>query len=255
MQAFDAIVALNADIVDDLEKTRIANENRLAALTDPEWGKGIDPAMASREVARLGEIIDAVKTAERAAIRHLEAAMRAHPLGAFVGETRGLGYKTVARFIGSTGPLQDRERPSSLWAYCGLHVVDGSAPRARRGQSLNYSPVARKRAWLMAESCIKMAGGVQKRGGRLVEMRPSPYRQVYDDARAKYASATLSRDMPDYHGKGKPGRAGEPLSDGHQHNRALRLVMKAIVRDLWVEARRAAGHGAHRQGEQREAAD
>lgn len=29
-----------------------------------------------------------------------------------------------------------------------------------------------------------------------------------------------------------------PLSDGHKHARALRLVAKAVLRDLWIEARR-----------------
>lgn len=29
-----------------------------------------------------------------------------------------------------------------------------------------------------------------------------------------------------------------PLSDGHKHARALRAVAKAVLRDLWREARR-----------------
>lgn len=37
---------------------------------------------------------------------------------------------------------------------------------------------------------------------------------------------------------GKPAPTGSPLSTGHQHARALRLVAKTVLRDLWREARR-----------------
>jgi hypothetical protein len=60
------------------------------------------------------------------------------------------------------------------------------------------------RAFLIAESCIKRMD--------------SPYRPVYDAARASWAD----RDV----------------KDGHKHNHALRLTAKAILKDLFVEARR-----------------
>jgi hypothetical protein len=60
------------------------------------------------------------------------------------------------------------------------------------------------RAFLVAESCIKH--------------RTSPYRTVYDAARLSWAD----RDT----------------SDGHKHNHALRLVAKAVLKDLWIEGRR-----------------
>lgn len=79
----------------------------------------------------------------------------------------------------------------------------GVAARRRKGQKANWSNEAKMRARLCAESCIKQAH--------------SPYRPVYDASRAADA-----------------GRGLTPL---HEHNRALRKVAKALLKDLWREAR------------------
>jgi hypothetical protein len=168
----------------------------------------------------------------------------------------------------------DRPRTvSQLWAYCGLHVLPagghlthdtqapiaagpapttpakypsmptvaspgtvaslnpdqcqadahegrvGVAARRRKGQRANWSTAAKTRAYLIAESCLKQAR--------------SPYRLVYDNGRAKYADAAHFVDCAQC--KAKPG---DPLKPGHQHARAMRVASKAILRDLWVEAKR-----------------
>lgn len=107
--------------------------------------------------------------------------------------------------------------------------VPGVAPSRRRGQRANWSTEAKTRTYLVAESCIKQA--------------TSPYRPVYDQGRAKYADALHPAPCPRCGPSGKPALAGSPLSAGHQHARAMRLVMKAILLDLWREARR------HQEGE------
>src|SRR5690606_23278234 len=103
--------------------------------------------------------------------------------------------------------LHNRPRTvSELWAYCGMHVIDGEGARRRKGQRANWSSEAKMRAYLIATSIIKQM--------------PSPYRAVYDERRQVTA---VSR--PDW-------------SDGHSHNDALRVVAKRLLRDLWVEAKR-----------------
>lgn len=44
-----------------------------------------------------------------------------------------------------------------------------------------------------------------------------PYRAVYDAAKLKYTDIGLK--------------------DGHRHNRAMRAVMKEIVKDIWIHSR------------------
>ena len=233
-----AVITLNADIVDDIERTRIANENRLRQLTaDEAWGKGVDPAVAI-EVQNLTAMIDNLCALEHAAVRNLERAMKNHPLGPWVNATIGIGLKTTARFLGAIGDPAMRRGPAQLWAYCGLHTVNGEAPRKKSGQKANWNNVARMRVYLMAESCIKQSR--------------SPYRSLYDRARVKYDGMPCDRD---YMSKRVPGatepqriiaQVGDPLPPFMAHNRAMRLVMKAIVKDVWREARKARGLAAGR---------
>lgn len=236
MDARLAMIVLNADIVNDLEAVRIANANRIGTLErDPETGgKGIDTA--TREIQNLHILIDGLERLEKDAVKNLERSMKDHPLGAWVAGQHGLGLKTVARFLGAVGDPADRETVSQLWAYCGYHVIDGAAPRRAKGQRANWSTVAKTRAYVMAECCIKQA--------------KSPYRAVYNTAKAKHLEAVHTAPCVICGGAGKPSAAiGSPLRDGHKHARAMRETAKAIIRDIWIECRRARGvvvfeHGA-----------
>jgi hypothetical protein len=225
----DSLLLALADTLGDVEHTRIANENRLRALVGG-WeygGKGVPEGDLA--VVRLGEVVAGLAELERSITRDLERAMKAHPLGPWVKRSRGLGMKQVARLLAAIGDpvwnyAEDRPRrgPAELWAYCGY--VPGQ--RRERGVRSNWNAAAKSRAYLCAESCVK-AGG--------------PYRDVYDDGRDRYAEAVHESECVRCGPAGRPAPAGSPLSKGHQHARALRLVAKAILRDLFLEAR-ALGH-------------
>jgi hypothetical protein len=137
-------------------------------------------------------------------------------------------------------------RLGELWAYCGYHavpvggdgkiippdknsgddqpytenqVVDGVpgidfyqvAPRRQKGIQANWSEEARKRAWLIATSCLKQRSGTR-------------YRDVYDATRDKYDEAVHKVPCVRCGPSGSPAAVGTPLSAGHQHGRALRAV-------------------------------
>lgn len=218
-QAFaDGILLILADAVDDLERVRIATGNRIRALVEDKGLRG------SREHDKLVALLVQLEGLEHEQILELRRAMRAHPLGPFVRRTVGLGEKQTARLLAAIGnpyikpaaldadtgeiiaPERPRRGPAELWAYCGLHVVDGRRPRRTRGERANWSNTAKMRALLCAESCIKALR--------------SPYRPVYDAERAKWAE----RDTTDL----------------HKHRHALAVVAKAILRDLWIEAKAVA---------------
>lgn len=262
------LLALLADVLDDLERTRIANENRLRQLTRTETDsdgeeRGFGLTLDQPQVAALANVVEALSKLEHQSTLNLQRAIRKHPLGPWVKATVGVGEKQGARLIAAVGDpywntLHNRPRlVSELWAYCGLHVLPaaqsftgthggygggskqgdpglgptdahtrcaGVAPTRTRGQRANWSATAKMRAYLVAESCIKHAR--------------SPYRAVYDDGRTKYAEAIHQVDCRRCGPSGKPAAAGTPLSAGHQHARAMRLVMKEILRDLWTESKR-----------------
>jgi hypothetical protein len=262
----DPLLALLADALDDLERTRIANENRLRQLTRDEADsdgeeRGFGLTLDQPQVAALANVVEALAKLEHESTLNLKRALRKHPLGPWVKATVGVGEKQAARLFAAVGDpywntLHNRPRTvSELWAYCGLHVLPaaqrcsgtqdatggggkqgdpdqkpvdsqarnvGVAPTRTRGQRANWSATAKMRAYLIAESCIKQAR--------------SPYRAVYETGRTKYADTIHHTPCRRCGPSGKPAETGTPLSAGHQHARAMRLVMKAILRDLWVEA-------------------
>lgn len=223
------VLAISAESLEDLERTRIAMEGRLRSLR--EMG-----AVGLSEVAAIEQSLEVLRRLEHEQELVLKRVVRRLPFHAWLRGTVGVGEKQAARLLGLVGPPNWRfdnvaeawhpRTVGNLWSYCGYAVrPNGVAPARRRGEQVNYNPDARMRAFLIAESCMKQSR--------------SPYRVVYDDARAKYADAIHGVKCVRCGPSGKPAEVGSPLSAGHQHARALRLVAKAFLRDLWVAAREA----------------
>jgi hypothetical protein len=212
---------LGADILNDLEDVRKANGNRLDALER-------DGFPATHPDARvLVDLMNGLIESEKIAVAYLEKVMKKHPLGAWVSSTKGVGLKQGARLLASIGdPYWRSIEPvgprtvSALWAYCGMHVVDGAAPRRRKGVQSNWSTDAKTRTWLIVGSCIKTlrapCTGEQHDADAC---KCSTYRVVYD----KRKQHTIA-NRPDW-------------TDGHRHNDAQRVAGKALLRDLWLAAR------------------
>lgn len=240
----DPTLCMAADVVDDLERVKIANQNRLRTLTmDGEHGHGL--TLHHPDVQRLAALVKLLEDAEHQATLNLARVMRHHPLGAFVKASKGIGEKQAARLLASIGDpfwndLHGRPRRlRELYRFCGMDVVGagaqttgesqlacgaGSAPTKQRGERVTWSPDARMRLWLIASKCVMVGHG-------------GPYRAVYDEGRTKYADAVHAVECKRCGPKGKPAQPGSPLSAAHQHARAVRLIAKAILRDLWTEAK------------------
>lgn len=232
---YDPLLSTLSDMLDDLQATRTANENRLRELTrsaEDRDGKvrGFGLRDDHSSVVQITALVTALVKMERAAVLELQRCLRKHPLGPWVKATKGVGEKQGARLLAAVGDpywndLHERPRTvSELWAYCGYHVLDGKAPARARGAKANWSATAKMRAYLVAESCMKQ--------------RESPYRVVYDDARAHDEGALHPNECKRCGPAGRPAQVGSPLSKGHAHARAMRKVSKAVLRDLWRESKR-----------------
>lgn len=242
----DPVLGVLADVLDDLESVRIANENRLRTLTaTDEYGHGL--TIAHPEIMKLAGIVAALnakaevlKTVgyppdllpdngglEHQAQLNLCRVVRKHPLWEFAKPLKGVGEKQFARLLAVIGDpywndLHGRPRTlSEFRSYCGFG--DATAQRRQRGQKSNWNTTARSRVWLIAESCMK-----QKESGQ--------YRKVYDAARLHYADAIHTDECKRCGPAGKPAQPGTPLSLAHQHARGLRAIAKQLLKDLWLTA-------------------
>lgn len=258
----DPTLALAADVLDDLERTRIANENRLRQLTRDEPDedgeiRGFGLTEDHPDVARLANIVDGLTKLEHEATLNLARAMRKHQLGPWVKGQKGVGEKQAARLLAAIGDpywnyLHDRPRTvSELWAYCGLHTLpagrtraDTHSTRASGGNvpssdqtpsdshGLNVAARRKKGQRANWSTTAKMrawniAGSMLKAGNR----------DVYDKRKAATEGRTHATECVRCGPSGKPAQPGTPWSDAHRHADALRIVSKWLLKELWRAAR------------------
>lgn len=250
----DPVLGLLADVLDDFETVRIANQNRVRQLTRTETDadgeeRGFGLTLDNPAVARLAGTVAAMEKAEHEAVLNLQRAMRQHPLAAYQKRHKGVGEKQLARLLAAIGDpywndLHDRPRTvSELWAFCGFDVRNGQAPRRRRGQVSNWSEDARKRTWVIADKTVMMLRKPCHRpeGSDYAihtdDCVCGKYRQLYDAARKKYEGSVHPAECVRCGPAGKPAQPGTERSAGHLRAMAIRLVAKEILKDLWIESR------------------
>lgn len=253
MNLNDPMLGQMAATVDDLEGLRKAAKNRLEIFTKTEPDKdGIMRGFALDKnhpsVLAQTAVLNQIEAAEKMAVRNLERAMKQHPLGPWVAEQKGCGYKTIARLLAEIGdpymmtrhaPNPDNpeqlvvieERPrtvSELWAYCGLHVQHGQAVKHRTGEQSNWKSMAKVRAY----NCVKA----------FIKLKNNPDRGKYCDLYFAEKERLTGRAYgPGYFGrklKGKVIDADTPIPAGHLAAMAERKVMKELLKDLWIESKR-----------------
>jgi hypothetical protein len=226
-----------AELYADVQQTRIACENRA------ERG-GLDPIILGPYFKGLAQTEHQLKLAlGRCYRRVVDPSIRE-----WQQATIGIGEHTLARLLGAIGhprhatphhwegdgdnrvliadPPFERN-VAKLWAYCG----HGDPARRRRkgmtaedGAALG-NPRAKMLTYLLAEACMKCVGSAGS-SSESVDLAPtrarSPYRDVYDQAKAVYADRT--------------DEDGKPWPPARYHAAALRRVGKEILRDLWLAA-------------------
>ena len=248
----DPFLALAADVLDDLEKVRIANENRYRQLTrteadadGEERGFGLDDSHP--DVARLGALVDSLRKAEHQAGLNLNRLMRQHPLGPWVKQQRGIGEKQAARLLAVIGDPYVNEQTgevrtvSQLWSYCGH-----GDPARRKFKGMSQAdlfrlgnPTAKSRLWLIACAVLK-AGGGEKKATEVANPNDGPpsLAAAYYHRKSATVGREHARDCVRCGPSGKPAPEGSPWSDAHRHADALRVLGKAILREMWLEAKR-----------------
>lgn len=281
-----ATLTMAADVLDDLERVRIANQNRLRQLVLPRRNKegkdvGFGFLPPHIEVPENDEDFDLV-----AAV--LESAETLVDIQRAAGRkiiTRPKGWNPMVwqmclivppmqrAEIDATKNLQKTiaDHPLFPWieAQKGLGAKQTGRLLAAIGDPYWNALHGRPRtiAELWSYCGYAVVGGLapaRRRGQKLtwsttarMRMRMisescmksgGPYREVYDQEKEFYSDAVHEIACVRCGPAGNPALPGTPLSKNHIHARALRCVSKEILRDLWREARRV--HIAHGFGPQ-----
>lgn len=129
----------------------------------------------------------------------------------------------------------------SLWHYCGLHVVEGRSPRKRKGQRVDWNPVAR--------TVVLMPGGIAE---QIVRLRVEKYRDIYDANKTRLTDTRAVTSTEDVAVHGAPEGSEVDVSyvsDRHCGLRpfqvdaiARKVAAKAFLGDLLMEWKRRTDH-------------
>jgi hypothetical protein len=117
---------------------------------------------------------------------------------------------TAAAVVAYTNGIERFPSVQAYWAYCGEGVVDGVAPKRKKGQHINWSPKLRTILFLMVEAIVKKPN--------------NPWNAVYKQYKEEELAVHLEKH---------PG-CKAPL--GHSHSRAKRKVAKEILKRYYLAA-------------------
>lgn len=117
---------------------------------------------------------------------------------------------------------------SKMWAWSGLHVVAGKAPKKVKNEEANWSHHMRVVAWKTAKQFV---------------MQGASYRGVYD----KYKERITKERMPlgkchlFEECKSKLVKVKNPSCKGHIDNMAMRYAVKRFLSHMWLKWRELEG--------------
>jgi hypothetical protein len=184
-----------------IQKSRVAFSNRIGAVE-----RGVDvPSNGSQELLerwlhRFNELEAELDGDIRQAVKGLEIVDR-------MIEVKGVGPMLAAKVVCMID-IREADTISALWRYAGYAVIDGTRERLAKGEKLHYNIRLKTTCYLVGSSFLKS---------------DSPYRRIYDDARAYYEA-----NRPDW-------------TKGHQHNASMRKMIKIWLSHLWLVWRQTEG--------------
>lgn len=181
------------DMREQLQKARIQFENRARALDE-----GTDAGLPAQS-ALVQRWAETFLRLEKDADGDIRSQVRDEPVFEYLSRVKGVGPILAARLL-SMIDFSRAPTVSSLWRFAGYGVIDGKAERPRQGEKLHYNRRLKTSLYLVAVSFLRSN---------------SPYRRIYDDARAFYAS-----QRPDW----------TPM---HIHLASLRKMVKVFLQHLW----------------------
>lgn len=220
----------------DFQEVKNGFKNRLRSAEEVEKA----PEDKKDELARFEKDL---QKAENSMLRVVESYLEVYPVYTeFLTKIRGCAVRMSACMVTSIGDIKRFATVSKLWAYAGLHVIDGRAARRTKGEKSNWNQFLKTKLHVLADCLIKQNFDPDTK-------RPLRYRKFYDDYKTRMenrASCHLTREE---HSKKAvaPVQTNKPMqkhqvtwlangcTKGHTHNMAMRYVQKMFLQDLFMK--------------------
>ncbi len=139
------------------------------------------------------------------------------PVWDWVTAIKGMGGGGLAaQLVAQIDDIHKFDTVASLWRFAGYAVFDGKAEKNQRGEKSHFNRRLKGVCFNIADQFIK-------------QQTPG-YVEIY------YAEKERQRAM--YPGPVANGNGKKIYTDAHIHNRAWRKMVKAFLRDLWIEWKR-----------------
>lgn len=183
------------DMYVQAQKIRIQCGNRAVALVD-----GADDS-ETRQFSFLRELETSYKDVEDRIFGRMNETLKTHPLYPWLKSVKGIGPTLGTKLLGLGIDIHKADTVSKLWRFAGYATIDGEAEKMVKGEQAHYNKRLKTTLYLVATSFMKLG---------------SPYRRIYDEARAQY-----EKTKPDW-------------SDGHKHMAAMRKMNKVFLQHLWI---------------------
>ena len=203
---------------DDKDYTKKYDDKHIGELLDKLEH---DKKLTTDETKYMRALLDLLKDAERLENQYkgfMEEYIMTEPIYTkFLKNIKGISAVLSSNLLKSFGYCEKYHHVSAVWKVCGMHVVDGHAPKKERGVKLDYNPKLRTLAWKISDSFVKQ--------------RTPIYRDIYD--KEKLRQMNLMENTPD--------ADNAPKSKLHADLRSRRKAVKIFLQHYYVVARKMKG--------------
>jgi len=241
-------------MVEDCQRVRLGHANRIRQVL-PLIPATVSPPRGHRQWEDfLGTFAVLLQEEEQRLLKLAERLLKDEPVGAWLLAQKGIGPALGVSILGEVWPLTRFQSPRRLWAYAGLHVGDdGKAVKRKKGTKANWNARLKTRLWLFVQSVMKAGGpwreiyderkryeyeriGLQGPSDSHIVVEADPPDRGSHSVIASHPSHETANEVAgDTHGVIDNHKTDE-FSRLHLHNRAIRFVMKRLLKDLWCVA-------------------
>lgn len=198
---------------DEIKTTEEYNDKNIIELLKKMVSENKLTETEMEYIVKVTEIFRKETESEKYLKKNMEAFVYSEEIWkVFLSNIKGIGVIHAANLLKFFGYCETFENIGKVWAYAGMAVVNGKAPKMTKGEDIKYNPACRTLCWKISDSFIKH--------------RTPFYRDIYDKTKEQ---ENLRTDE------------NKPKSLLHADLRARRKAVKMFLSHYWACCRELRG--------------